>query len=256
MQVSEIKKYLLRIGLPDFNGATNADNLRLLHKRHLFNIPFENLDIHLNNKIILNTNSLFDKIIHKKRGGFCYELNGLFYDFLISIGYKAKMISAGVYNDEGYSGQDFDHMAIIVNLDEKNFLCDVGFGDSFIEPLEFSPGREQEDHGSIFKIIETNHDNYILQRRDDENGFRNLYIFSLKQRLPDDFEQMCIYHQTSTDSTFTKKRVCTLAFPNGRYTLRDNKFIVTNYNKKKEIIFEGEDQFEKYLTQYFGIHLK
>ncbi len=213
METSEIKKYLLHISLPDFNGEVNIDNLKRIHKNHLYRIPFENLDIHLNKKIITDKNSLFDKIIHKMRGGFCYELNGLFYELLTSIGYKVKMISAGVYNDDGLPGQEFDHMALIVYTGGKELLCDVGFGDSFIEPLEFIPGREQEDNGGIFKITAINNDDYILRRRDDKYGFRNLYVFSLKQRALDDFEQMCVYHPDISRFNFYTKTVLHFSIP-------------------------------------------
>ncbi len=91
----DVKKYLDRI---NFHSEIKPDieTLQLLHKNHLLNIPFENLDIHSGRKIILEKEKLLNKIVNEERGGFCYELNGAFYELLISIGYKVKRISAGV----------------------------------------------------------------------------------------------------------------------------------------------------------------
>jgi len=95
-------------------------------------VPFENLDIHLKRPIVLEDNALFDKIVTRKRGGFCYELNGLFAALLRALGFDVVMLSAGVANPEREFGPDFDHMALLVTL-EQSWLADVGFGDSFVE---------------------------------------------------------------------------------------------------------------------------
>ena len=125
----DVKAYLERI---KYRGslALNAETLRGLQAAHLLAVPFENLSIHAKQPIVLDDDALFTKIVERGRGGFCYELNGLFAALLRALGFKVEMLSAGVANAEGGFGPDFDHMALMVTLDER-WLADVGFGDSF-----------------------------------------------------------------------------------------------------------------------------
>lgn len=119
----DIKQYLKRIGYagpvePTFEVLSQLQMLHLLH------VPFENLDIHNNTKIDLK--NLFDKIVTRKRGGFCYELNGLFYQLLKEIGFTVKMVSARVYDDKKDYSAEFDHMALIVKIADANYLLTLG----------------------------------------------------------------------------------------------------------------------------------
>ena len=119
----DINKYLERI---HYSGplAPTLEVLSKLQLAHLMTVPFENLDIHTNTKIDLN--HLFDKIVTRNRGGFCYELNGLFYELLTETGFAVKMVSARVHDGKGDFSPEFDHMALIVNLDNENYLV-MGF---------------------------------------------------------------------------------------------------------------------------------
>ncbi len=139
--------YLQRI---NYDGplAPSAETLRQLHLAHLLSVPFENLSIHRHEPIVLNDDALFEKIVRRRRGGFCYELNGVFAALLRSLGFNVTMLSAEVANNEGEFGEPFDHMTLMVTLDER-WLADVGFGDSFREPLlprcarTTNPGRRR-----------------------------------------------------------------------------------------------------------------
>jgi len=129
----DTKTYLERI---HYKGLLNPtiETLRELQLSHLLSIPFENLSIHAQEPILLEEDSLFDKIVHHQRGGFCYELNGLFASLLRQLGFNVTMLSAGVAKADGRFGPDFDHMSLMVLLEDR-WLVDVGFGDSFRQPL-------------------------------------------------------------------------------------------------------------------------
>ena len=117
----EIEKYLERI---DYKGDTEPSMglLSALQKKHLLDIPFENLDIHYKTPIKLNSATIFEKVISNKRGGFCYELNSLFYELLRSIGFNVKMISARVFNSKKQTfSPEFDHLAIVANVNSANW---------------------------------------------------------------------------------------------------------------------------------------
>src|SRR6185503_7138122 len=129
----DIKAYLERI---NYRGslAPAAATLRALQVAHLLTVPFENLSIHAGQPILLDDDSLFTKIVTNRRGGFCYEANGLFAARLRALGFDVQMLSASVANEAGEFGADFDHMTLMVQLAQR-WLVDVGFGDSFLEPL-------------------------------------------------------------------------------------------------------------------------
>ena len=146
-----IKSYLERI---NFRGShlPNYETLCELQKTHLLNVPFENLDIHYDKEIILNINKIFQKIVTNKRGGFCYELNGLFYELLHALNFTVKMISARVYNNNKVFEEEYDHLALIVSIEGDDYLVDVGFGDFILFPLKIDLGLEQNDTNGIFII--------------------------------------------------------------------------------------------------------
>ena len=111
------KRYLERISYSGNTDPTLA-TLRALHVAHLIAVPFENLNIHLHQPILLEINWLFDKIVTRGHGGFCYELNGLFAWLLRELGFKVTMLNARVHNGDGVYGIEFDHMVLRVELDE------------------------------------------------------------------------------------------------------------------------------------------
>src|SRR5216684_5534157 len=137
----DTRAYLQRI---NYTGPLDpsAETLRGLQVAHLRTIPFENLSIHSGEVIVLDNHALFEKIVRRRRGGFCYELNGLFGALLRALGFDVTMLSARVANAEGIFGPDFDHMTLLVSLAER-WLVDVGFGDSFLEPLQLEAEGEQ-----------------------------------------------------------------------------------------------------------------
>ena len=250
----EIGRYFNRI---KFSGEAkpDAETLKQLHLQHMLNIPFENLDIHLGRKIILEPELLFEKIVEKKRGGFCYEMNGLFYEVLSAIGYKAKRISARVYNENGEAGKEFDHMAIIVNINGDEWLADVGFGNSFLEPLKFELDLDQLQYGRKYRIVRLDAENYKFVCSIEGKPYSNMYRFSLIPRELKDYAGMCEFHQTSPQSHFTKNKICTLAANEGRITLSGMKYIVTKNGVKNENDIKDTEEFHKMLKEFFGIEL-
>lgn len=251
----DIKKYFERLNL-DPMLIPNLQSLKKIHEHHLLNIPFENLDIHYNNSIVLDFDLLENKILGMKRGGFCYELNGLFYKLLSELGYNVKMINARVYDKYGNPGTEYDHMALIVKIDDSEFLADVGFGDNFVEPLKFSPDIIQGDKAGLFKIVDEGNSIYKLCSSEDGQVFKDLYLFSDREEKLKNFEEMCLYHQTSSESHFTQKRVCSMLTPEGRITLSDLKLIKTSNGVRTENILRNEEEFKKTLKGLFGVVIK
>ena len=252
VKIMEKHNYLNRINFIEKAARPNLDNLKLLQRLHLLHVPFENLDLHWKRKINLDVEKFHRKIIPEKRGGFCYELNGLFYELLNEIGYKSKMISARVKNKNGIFGAEFDHLAILTEIAGEEYLVDVGFGDFSAEPLKFVTDVEQKDANGTFLIRKYDEEYFEVAKKDGKN-WKSEYIFKDLKRDLSEFAEMCEFHQTSTESHFTAGKICSIMTKNGHKTLTDTKFIRTRNGKKTETRIESNQEFEKILEKQFGI---
>lgn len=224
-----------------------------LQKAHLLNVPFENLDIHYKNKINLDLQSVFDKVVLKKRGGFCYELNGLFYFLLKAIGFDAKMVSGRVATPAGTYGPAYDHLAIVVRLEGIDYLVDVGFGRFSLAPLEIQLESPIIDDLGVFQF-DAYEETYLRISSVEKEALLPQYIFKLEEREWSEFEAMCWFHQNSTASHFTQKKMISILTQNGRVTLNDTLLKITNGEEVKEVKFEAT-AFPTYLKTYFNITL-
>lgn len=246
-----IKKYLNRIHYPG-KAVANESSLIRLHSNHVYQIPFENFDIQNNIHKRLEEEHLFNKIIHNKRGGFCYELNFLFYSLLINLGFDAKVISARIFND-GIVGPEFDHMAIIVKIEKNDWLVDVGFGDLFIKPLKMHTGIEQVDELCSFKIELGEKQKYFLSKSREEAIFENIYSFKVEEKKLEQFFPQCKLKQESPLSYFVQNKICTLPIAGGRKTLFNSKYKETKNKEKLEVQIDDEMQARKILSTKFYI---
>ncbi len=246
--------YLQRIKY-DGNPSSSLSVLKDLQKKHLLQVPFENLDIHWGKEIRLDPNLLFTKVVLDRRGGFCYELNGLFCTLLKLIGFEAKMVSARMWNkDKAEFGPEFDHLALIVKVDRLEYLVDVGAGDFSVGPLPIIVGKEIKDERSKFKFQQFN-DTHILVSKWTSSYWKREYIFSKQERTLDEFEDMCRFQQTSPDSHFTKNKVCSRLTEVGRITLTGKTFKETQNGVVIERPFGDEATFYDLLKEFFGMVL-
>lgn len=243
-----ISRYLERI---NYHGSLEptAATLQGLHEAHMLAVPFENLDIPLKRTIHLDEQSLYQKIVERRRGGFCYELNGLFAQLLRSLGFQVELLAAGVARAAGGFGPEFDHLTLLVHL-EEDWLADVGFGDSFRRPLRLQAEQVQEQEWGRYRLLRED-EYWLLQEWREE--WKPGYRFTLWPHVLSDFSQMCHYHQTSPESGFTQHRTCSLATAYGRITLSDLRLITTRYGNKEERTLSGQEEYDALLAEHFGI---
>ncbi len=246
------EKYLGRIEINQTKIQPNLANLQLLQKQHLLKVPFENLDIHWKNPIVLDVENFYKKIIEQKRGGFCYELNGLFYELLNKIGFQSKIISARVFGRDGNFGAEYDHLAILTKIDDDEYLVDAGFGDFSVKPLRFSLDIEQTDENGVF-LIKKYDENYFEVVKKDGEIWQSEYIFKNLERNLSEFAEMCNFQQTSPKSHFTQAKLSSILTKNGRKTLTNTKFIKTVNAEKIEVTINSETQFNQILEKEFHI---
>lgn len=251
-----IPQYLQRINFTD-PPKPDAATLRGLQLAHMRTIPFENLDIGLGRKIKLDLPSLWQKIIIDGRGGFCYELNGLFAWLLQEIGFEVTYLNARDYHEETDSfGIDFDHLTLLVKAPHEStrWLVDVGWGDTFFQPLDIDNPNEQVQ-GLRGYWVKPFRDGYIIWQRNYNGTQERHYFFDLiPHQFPDEYFGACEYHQTSPKSIFTKNRIISRVTEDGRVTLDNDALIITS-NGEKTITKISEEQWKSLLKEHFNIHL-
>ncbi|XP_053550908.1 arylamine N-acetyltransferase 2 [Bombina bombina] len=253
----DLKAYLERIGLtaPE---PPSLSALRELHNHHLLSIPFESLSIHIGEKIILDPALIFNKIVLRRRGGFCYENNGLFLWVLQELGYNPKVLSGRVQTRmPGIYGPTFDHLILTVELEGRRWLCDVGFGEGIRFPFPLEDRWEEEQEGCIFRL-RVDGEEWHLEKRENE-GWRSLFKFTLEERRFKDFQGMCEFHQTSPYSFFVCKTFCSLQLPRGRVTYMGHRLIKTEFtsgeDRVKNTQILTEEEIPNVLKETFGIVL-
>ena len=247
----KIDAYLDRIGFSGPHTPT-AESLRQLHRAHMFAVPFENLDIPLGNPIVLSLSEFYAKIVERRRGGFCYELNGLFGWLLEHLGFRVTRLSAGVYGG-GQPGPDFDHLTLLVETEDQ-LLADVGFGDSFVEPLPLDGSVTAAGTGTLYRLTGVG-SNRVLERQKPGAQWEPQYAFTLQPHHLDEFAPRCQWTQTSPESGFTRKVSCSLATPEGRITLSGRRLITTTGQTRTERDVTSKDEYRTLLKTHFRIDL-
>jgi N-hydroxyarylamine O-acetyltransferase len=246
----DIDAFLERINYSGSRAPT-AETLRELQVAHLLSVPFENLSIHAHEPIVLDDESLFAKIVERKRGGFCYECNGLFAALLRALGFDVRMLAAEVADAAGVFGPEFDHMTLMVSLEER-WLADVGFGDSFREPLRLDDRSDQAQGNLVYRIVADGPVLTLMQRNEGED-LKAQYRFTLQPHEYADYAEMCRYHQTSPESHFTQGRICSLATEDGRISLSDMRLITSKNGAKEERTLANQEEYAATLRKHFGI---
>ena len=247
----DLDAYLGRIG---YAGDPRADaaTLRAMQQAHLLHVPFENLDVHWGRPIALDEHAFHRKIVVERRGGFCYELNGLFAWALRELGFKVSLLAANVYRADGGLGGDFGHLALRVDLD-RAWLADVGFGDAFREPLALDERGPQAQIDRVYRLRDDG-DVRVVEARFPSGDWLPRYRFRDVPHPLSAFAAACDMHQTSADSPFTQNRICTLAHAEGRTTLWNLRLIETDLRGgKTERPLSGWTEFHALARERFGI---
>ena len=248
----DVDAYLNRIGMARPAIADGA-HLHELHRAHLTAVPFENLSIHLDEPISLAPGDLYDKIVRRRRGGFCYELNGSFAVLLTGLGYTVERLAARVYGGEERLGPPYDHLALLVSTTDDAdgpWLVDVGFGSHSTYPLRWDQRGEQIDPAGRFSVVDREDGDVDVLR----DGTRR-YRLERRVRRLDDFAATCWYQQTHPDSHFRTGPVCTRLDGDGRITLSGPELIRTKGKARTEEHLGSDEVVLAAYRDLFGVTL-
>jgi len=248
--------YLARIGCAQPH-APDVEALHTLQLAHLQTVPFENLDIHAGVPIVLDDAALTAKIVGRRRGGICYELNGAFAWLLRALGFDVTIVAANVHAGAGAWTPDFDHMALVVTIDAQRYLVDVGFGDSCRVPLALAQRGRQHDGVQDYAMAEEG-GWYTLSKAhlaDFEVPMQPSFRFVLTPRSFDEFVPRCHFHQTSQKSHFRRKTVCSRASAGGRITFTGTEIVISKGLAREVTALTNAEATDSALSGYFGIVL-
>ena len=223
----DIDGYFSRIGYKGSHDPT-FETLKDIHRQHAQSIPFENLNPFLRIPVELNIHSLYQKLVLNNRGGYCFEHNLLLMEVLRTIGFTVRGLAARVlWNTPDGVVTPRGHMLLLVSLDEKHFVADVGFGGlTLTSPLLLTFDVTQQTPHEQFKITQSG-DEYLMYAR-VQGIWKKVYSFTLQENFLQDYEVASFYLSNNPKSHFITGLIAALPFEQGRHALRNADF-ATHY---------------------------
>jgi N-hydroxyarylamine O-acetyltransferase len=248
---SRLSTYLDRIGFRG-NARPDLETLQALQRLHVHSIPFENLDVQLRRPVSLDLDACYAKIVERRRGGWCYELNGVFGWALREIGFAVTRVSAGVMRERAGDEQLGNHLCLLVQLDTP-YLVDVGFGGSLTQPLRLEACEHDDSPYGI--TLATLSGGYwrFTERTYDPTPFS--FDFKAEQANEQRFREKCTYLQTSEESTFVQNLVVQRRAGLMHLSLRGRVFATLHASHEEKVLLNSPDELVATLKERFDLDL-
>lgn len=248
----DLRAYLDRIA---YTGEVHHDaaTLRALHLAHATSVPYENLDILLGRPIRIDLASIQEKLVHQRRGGYCFEQNTLFATALEQIGFAVTRLSARV---RYYTTRVLPriHMVLKVETEGQSWLADVGFGGcGLLQAVPFAEGAEVEQHGWRFRLRREAPAYWVLQTF-RLGGWQDQYAFTLEPHLPVDYEPANHYCSTHPDSRFVQTLTAQRATLDARHILRNRELTIARPSGEETQTVASEEDLLALLASRFDLH--
>ncbi|XP_017676466.1 PREDICTED: arylamine N-acetyltransferase, liver isozyme-like [Lepidothrix coronata] len=276
-----IQEYFGRISYNKPHKDADLQTLKAIFQHHIQAIPFENLSMHCGETIELDLESIYNKIVRKKRGGWCLETNYLLFWALQELGYDVCILGANSYDpaERAYTAE-MNHILLKVVIQGNSYIVDAGFGGAYQmwQPLRLISGKDQPQVPGIFRFVEDNgtwyfekvkRKHYIPEQSEtpyftDTPGLgniRKIHRFTLEPRHINDFQELNTYLQVSPDNILRKKSLCSLQTTEGLiglvgWTLTEMKYNYTEDMDLVHITTLTDEELEKTLKDKFNIVLE
>jgi len=249
----QVNAYLQRIGFTGKPGV-NFDTLHALQRNHLQTVPYENIDIINNIPISLNLDDIYEKIVVRRRGGYCFELNALFAWLLRSLGFEVKDYFARFLLNEPEIPMRRHHV-LGVSFNAERYLCDVGVGLVIPRmPIKLAHGVVSEQNGETYKLEKEDFLGYIVY--DLKNlQWRELYAFTEEEQIKPDFEVTSYYCEKHPNSIFNKAHMVHIFTENGRKSVAGREVKIFSQSGVEVIVPQTEAEYYELLALHFGIRL-
>jgi N-hydroxyarylamine O-acetyltransferase len=249
----DLAAYAARV---EYAGDFRPDvaTLRALHLAHATHIPFENIDVLLGRPTELDLGSLERKLIHGRRGGYCFEHNTLFAAVLEECGFPVTRLAARVrWGAPEGAVRPRSHMLLALEAEGETWLADVGFGgEGLLWPLPLRPGATAAQFDWKYRVA-SDGPYFVLQAGRPE-GWLDLYSFTLEAQYPVDYQVANWYTSTHPKSMFRNTLLAQMPAPEVRRMLWNRKWIETTAGGTTERILESEEELMEVLRGAFGLH--
>ena len=232
MNKEKVSAYFRRIGMEMPADLTpTAELLQQVHYAHVTHVPYENLDIIRHKPLSLDPETLFEKVVTNGRGGYCFELNGLFGWLLRELGYQVEDFASRYLRGEKETPMRRHRVLRVTCSDGSVWCCDVGIGDRCPRyPLRLEVGTEQAQFGELYRFQKDDFLGWVLQ--DFFGGqWNNFYSFTEEPQLNQDFIALSAYCEFHADSPFFPDEIFSLKTDDGRITLDGHLYRVFTGSK-------------------------
>jgi N-hydroxyarylamine O-acetyltransferase len=246
-----VDRYLERVGI-SHAVAPNLESLRALHRAHLLSIPYENFDVQLGRPITIDIPEIYDKIVVNRRGGWCYEMNGIFGWALKELGFRVTRATGAVMREMGGDATVGNHLVLKVELDEGVYLADVGFGDGPIEPFAVKAGPF-DSRGFVQDISRIDADWWRF--RNHPNGAAPSFDFNLAPADESRFTSQCHRLQTEPDSIFVQNVFCFRHTEAGVLNLRGRMLRTVTPDGVSEHLLQSAGEFRGVVENTLGLDI-
>ena len=248
----DLPAYLQRIGYTEERGA-DASTLGGLHLAHATRIPFENFDVLFGRPISLALDDLQDKLVRQRRGGYCFEQNKLFAAALREFGFPVTALAARVRQRQS-TLLPRTHMCLLVHAGGRDWVADVGFGgEGLLQPVPMT-GEPVRQFLWTYRVMEESPGLWVLQLQRDQ-GWVDLYAFSLEPQEDVDFEMANYYVSTHPKSRFVRTLTVQLPAPEKRQILRDRELTTDTGNGIRSVVIRDDTEMLEVLAQKFDLAL-
>jgi N-hydroxyarylamine O-acetyltransferase len=246
----EVGAYLERIGYHGPHDPTE-ETLAGLQRAHLLSVPFDALDCHLGNPVTIEPADAYRKVVGARRGGFCFELNGLFAWLLEELGFAVTRLAARpVIGADGALAPPAAHLALLVELGGRR-LADVGFGVPFaLEPLDVDDRGEQVRAGRAFRVYED--PGGLVAEATGLETLPRAYRFTLDPAPPGPFAASCAA-STDPESMFATRAPVQQLFADGWVIVTRQAVSGRRGGEPIDRPIAGEDDWREQLERHFGL---
>jgi N-hydroxyarylamine O-acetyltransferase len=245
-----LKTFLGRIGL-EGSLTPNLETLRAVHRAFLLSVPYENFDIHLGRELPLSQARAFEKTVLEKRGGWCFEMNGLLGWAIRELGFETWFASGAVNREARGDLANDNHLIILVRLEGQLWLCDAGFGNGLLEPIPLHVGEHHQTWMTL--RLEQQGETWVFHPDPSTNS--PSFDFTVAPRELESFQPRCTWLQTSSESGFVQNTVCIRHMPGGIIALRGAVLSETGAGGTTKTTLENADQFAQTLRERFDLEL-
>ncbi|MBB5518707.1 arylamine N-acetyltransferase family protein [Amphiplicatus metriothermophilus] len=247
--MTPLERYFRRIG---YAGALRPDleTLRGLMRAHLAAVPFENLDVQLGRPVDLNSERIFEKIVARRRGGWCYEMNGIFGWALGELGFEVARLAGGVRRDQAGDAALGNHLCLLVRLDGRPWLADVGFGGSLLEPLPLEPLERDQPP---FRLRLSQAGGGFWRYTEDADGAPFSFDFAPAPADESLLAAKCAWLQSDPASPFVQNLVAQKRLADRHISLRGRVLKELTAEGARKRVLETADELVETLRETFGL---